>query len=147
MVQESISSKDSFLDSIDRYFGSNVGQSFSLKLNSRTTSAKNTGISYRKLNHWEKNGLIAKELKRAKKGWRKFTIIDLIWMRCAQELRDYGVSITKIVKLRAHLNNFLFQSNSDYPDLEFNVVKVLCGEHILFLIDKDGKYDFHNLDT
>ena len=44
MVQDSISSKDSFLDSIDQYFASDVGQSLSTKLNSRTTSSKNTEL-------------------------------------------------------------------------------------------------------
>jgi len=99
----------------------------------------NEKISYRILTHWEKLGLIDNDRPDGK-GWRKFSLIDLVWMRMIIELRNFGFPNEKIKALRDQIlstNNiqsisesFLFQcylSIAITAKLEINAFIFLDG--------------------
>ena len=51
--------------------------------------------TYRTINHWDSLGLLEDERK-TKEGWRKFNVIDLVWIQIISELRRFGLSLDKI---------------------------------------------------
>jgi DNA-binding transcriptional MerR regulator len=63
-------------------------------------------VSCRVVNHWESKGLIECE-RNNESGWRKFNLIESVWLRIVQRLREIGLPITKIGKIKA----FYFEDN------------------------------------
>jgi len=59
-----------------------------------------TGLSYRVINHWEANGLLA---KRNDIKWRRFDIEDLFWIHTISELREFGFPLKKILSIKEQL--------------------------------------------
>jgi len=66
---------------------------FSEKKHSKTNLSEST---YRVLNHWEKLGLI--DQRPDGKGWRKYAILDFVWLDIAHQLRRFGYPNEKIKK-------------------------------------------------
>src|ERR1035437_5383567 len=61
-------------------------------------SAKEIGINYRVINHWDEKGII--RFKRATIGGnRKFSFVDFIWIKIVEELRSFGVQLPIIKKI------------------------------------------------
>ena len=52
-------------------------------------------LSYRVVSHWEKLGLISSN-RPADKGWRKYSIYDLMWLHIVMELRSVGYPLEQI---------------------------------------------------
>lgn len=52
---------------------------------------KDLGISYRELNHWSTLGILLENNQKGK--WRKFNVIELIWIEFLKELRYYNIPI------------------------------------------------------
>jgi DNA-binding transcriptional MerR regulator len=67
-------------------------------LNEEHLSAKDTGVNYRVISHWDDKGII--RFKRQKKDSnRKFSFIDFIWIKIVNELRSFGVKLPVIQKI------------------------------------------------
>ena len=59
-------------------------------------------FSYRIINHWQEYGLI--EDKRPDgKGWRKFSVSDIVWLHILTELRKFGYSIENLKKVKKEM--------------------------------------------
>lgn len=56
-------------------------------------------VSCRVINHWEAHKLIECE-RNNDSGWRKFNLIEYIWLCIVQKLRTLGLPITKIAKIK-----------------------------------------------
>lgn len=54
---------------------------------------KDTGISYRNINHWDSMGLIRCSRREDGAGDRKFSFMDLFWVKIVEELRAFGVPV------------------------------------------------------
>jgi len=89
-------------------------------LNLRNKGLNINELSYRIINHWEKNGLVDVERGENGKGWRKFSLMDALWISIIVELRKFGVSIenVKLIKKQLQSNNSKY-AHSVYPRLEF----------------------------
>ena len=93
-------------------------------------TASDTGISYRVLNHWDKKGLLPKNL-RQNRGWRKFNFIENVWIQVIVELRNFGLPLEKIAKVYKNIMN---------RDFEYFVNKALhSATDIYIIISPDGK--------
>ena len=68
------------------------------KLNEKNFLLIDTGISPRVFNNWKKMGLLPQESTERK--WNKFSFTEFIWLKIVQELREFGLSIEKILKVR-----------------------------------------------
>lgn len=64
---------------------------------------KDEDISYRILNHWEKQGLLS-AYRPDGKGWRLYSLVDLVWLRVIYKLRMMGYPLEKISKVCEDLN-------------------------------------------
>jgi DNA-binding transcriptional MerR regulator len=111
-----------------------LGELFEL-LNEERLSAKDTGVNYRVISHWDEKGIIrfSRENKEAN---RKFSFIDFVWIKVVNELRSFGVSLPIIQKIASEIYEplpmkELFESFVNHLD----AVKDLEGE---------GKEEFLN---
>jgi len=124
------------------------------KLSDRNLTAKDLkitlGISYRQLNDWEKRGIIKSILDRpfVKKaeGWRKFSIIDLIYFGILVNLKKQGIPVSKLtttietLRLNENLYDFIpnivFRKNIYfYTNLETWTGYQIIDENESFEID------------
>lgn len=106
-------------------------------LNSRERNVKMESITYRQLNSWDKEGLLT--TKREGNEWRKFSIMDAIWVRIIKELREFGMSWEQIKTTK---KCFEFESKKcgvQMPILEFYTAFAIGGKMpVLLLVFKDG---------
>ena len=72
-------------------------------VNSMEFSKSDTNLTYRKVNHYKKLGLI--EHDSVSRGWLKINGYDLIWISIVESLRKWGVPLKKISALKDNLFN------------------------------------------
>lgn len=104
-------------------------------LNLRNKGLDIDELSYRIINHWEKNGLIEVERGEDGKGWRKFSLMDAIWISIIIELRKFGVSIENLKLIKNQLyNNDIKYKPSFYPILEFYTALYMKEQEPIYII-------------
>lgn len=98
-------------------------------------------VSYRKLVNWQEEGLVSPE-KESNGKWRRYSIIDLVWLSCINIARNSGLPIDL---LRNGKNTLQIPISGiplpfEYPQLEFYILRYLfySGKYVL-LIMQDGK--------
>lgn len=105
------------------------------------------GITYRQINSWEQEDLISGTRQNDERGWRKFSLIDVIKLQLIADLRNNGVSIKRIKSILDKISNATFTLSITAPPekirqekikfflLEYALVRVTNGEKIIALID------------
>lgn len=96
-------------------------------------TVKDTELSYRVLNHWSEVGLIQDRREEAS-AWRKLTIKDLLWIKILTKLREYGLSIEKLLKVRAAI----FTHNDPEQTLEFAISGCVAYVPMFLIVWPDG---------
>jgi DNA-binding transcriptional MerR regulator len=128
---------DAFDNGFYQYFKERKGSRISEILNSKERKVTFKEISYKMLNDWEKAGLI--DNKREGSEWRRFSIVDAIWLKIIQELRAFGMSLKQIKITKESLE---FQSRKcgvSMPLLEFYTAFAIANKMpVLVLIFNDG---------
>jgi DNA-binding transcriptional MerR regulator len=71
-------------------------------------------VSCRVLNHWELQGLLECE-RNNESGWRKFNLIEHLWLRIIQKLREIGLPLAKIVQIKP----FYFEMYNNDDEIAF----------------------------
>ena len=94
-----------------------------------------TGISYRTINNWEQHGLIDNS-RDDNKRWRKFSLIDCVWIKIISDLRCFGFPIEKIKNIKESLYS---RELGGKMQLEKIVLSFTTTEYLLLLIFMDGK--------
>jgi DNA-binding transcriptional MerR regulator len=89
----------------------------SLILNNKTNKIDRRIFSYRKINHWQTEGLI--DFEKEGKEWLKFSIMDALWLYIIDELREWGVSLEKIKKTKKSLSRFKEETGKQMAVLEY----------------------------
>ncbi len=113
------------------------------RLSEKNIKQSNIHITSRLLNHWEKLGLIDDERPDGK-GWRKFSICDIVWMELIHELRKFGFSN----ELIQNAKNDLIQRSTNKTIsgnqlLQYNVGRVVCFRIPVFvLVFNTGEIEF-----
>jgi len=67
-------------------------------LTEKKFTIKDTEMTYRAVNHWSSLGLFDDSRPKDSQGWRKFSVIDLLWFQVLAELREFGLALDKIKK-------------------------------------------------
>ena len=67
-------------------------------LNEEKLSAKDTGVNYRVISHWDDKGII-RFSRENKKANRKFSFVDFMWIKVVNELRSFGIQLPVIKKI------------------------------------------------
>ena len=128
---------DAFDNGFIQYFKERKGSRISQVLNDRNRKVTFKEITYRQISGWEKEGL----LDNTRKGneWRRFSIMDAIWLKIIHELRGFGMSWNQIKVTKESLE---FQSSKcgvNMPLLEFYTAFAIANRMpVLILVFKDG---------
>ena len=77
-------------------------KSVSRYLNIKARKLSHSDVSYRIINHWEKEGLIS-DNRIDGKGWRKYSIVDGVWIHIISRLRNFGVALEIIKEIKKNL--------------------------------------------
>lgn len=111
-------------------------------------SKSDTNLTYRKVNHYKKVGLI--EQNSISGSWLKLNGYDLIWIQIVESLRKWGVSLKKLSTLRDNLfnqNQFGSVDIAQYINKSFQeeVIGSIINRHDLFIVVfEDMTYSFQD---
>jgi DNA-binding transcriptional MerR regulator len=75
-------------------------------LNEEIFSLKDTGLAYKNLKDWDDEGLLFAK-REDKASWRKYSLIDLLWIKIIDEFRLVGTPRALIKKLKAAMGEEL----------------------------------------
>ena len=97
-------------------------------------------VSYRIVNYWSGMGLLDDVRRGKDKGnkWRKFSLIDFIWIDIMMELKKFGLPNEKILKVKQSL--FIREKDKTYfPLLEYYTTLVKVKKNrVNLLVFSDG---------
>ncbi|MDB5194646.1 MAG: DNA-directed polymerase subunit beta [Parcubacteria group bacterium] len=115
-------------------------KSMRLLLNRREYTAGETGISSRILSHWADKRILPEGsmFSGDKVDWKKFSTIEMVWLRAVEKMREFGLSLEKIAKVRTWVMQWHKESES-YPWFEYFVIKSqYTAEDFSIVILADG---------
>lgn len=115
-------------------------------LNQKEFSAKFiSGVTRRLISHWQAEGLLSDE-RTEEQTWRKFGLIDILWMGIIGELRELGLSNSKIKNVRNHLFEVVpLVNKQSLPLLEYSAIEAISYAAPSFIVvDKEGVTEIVN---
>lgn len=119
------------------YFKNANANKISLLLNDTDRKISFETISYRQLNSWGQQGLLNGH--REGREWRRFSIIDAVWVKIIYELRLFGMSWEQIKVAKESLAFESKKCGVSMPLLEFYTSFAIAAKMpVLLLIFKDG---------
>ena len=93
--------------------------------------------TYRTINYWDEQGLLLGKREVADT-WRKFSMLDFIWIRVLQDLKEFGVESEKISILKKSL--FSVQDKEGrYIEFAFWIYKALYHQDTFLIVLPDGQ--------
>ena len=120
-----------------QYFKNIKNNKISQILNSKERNIKFNEITYRQLNSWESEELLTVE--REGREWRKFSIIDAVWVKLIKELRGFGLSREQLKTTKESLEFASKKCGVSMPLLEFYIAFAIGSKMpVLLLVFKDG---------
>lgn len=94
-----------------------------------------TQTSYRIINHWDQKGLIPIGLEREGSGWRKFNLIEVVWIRMINRLRAFGLSLEQIVRVKTCVMDLGWEAEFDtYLMMEYFFLRALGSKDDPYLV-------------
>lgn len=109
-------------------------------------TVKDSGASHRLINHWSEMGIIDDSSRENGQGWRKLSVVDLIWVHILMELRRFGMPLENL-KL-AYKSTFYSPTKrkTRWPVLEVAILRCLQRNPIYLIVFEDGwcEYLFSN---
>ena len=129
--------KEAFDIGYKQYFKDIANNRISQILNSKERNVKFENITYRQLNSWEKEGLLTNE--REDRSWRRFSIMDALWVKVILELREFGMGWEQIKNTKYSLEYDSKEYGVQMPILEFYTAFAIGNKMpVLLLVFKDG---------
>lgn len=112
------------------------------EFNEKRFTNKSIGkASYRIVNHWTKLGLI-NDNRENNQQWRKFSLLDLIWLNIIKQLRIFGFPNEKILKTKKCLFPSQVKNNKLLSFFEYYVAEAFFKKTpVDLLIFSDGLCD------
>jgi DNA-binding transcriptional MerR regulator len=95
-----------FFAAIEDYCTSEKARRVSKLLNEKQFTVRDTQFSYRQVNHWETKGLFDSS-RSDDSEWRRFSIVDLVWLNVVWYLRSFGVSTSGIEEVKRSLDELV----------------------------------------
>lgn len=132
------------LDSI--LFKQDIKHNLSELINDKIYTVANTPLSYRQINTLSKDNLFPEE-RTGKKGWRKFSLKDLIFFHIIYELKKFGLQHDAF----KDLSDSFFKEPTQMGKLEINkhisdiaIGCVLIKAEIMLTINDEGKIAYYD---
>ncbi len=91
---------DAFEIDLARYTEDERMEKLKPVLRNRIYTVGKTDINYRVINHWERKNLLPDGFVNALGGWRKFSLIETVWLRVMDHLRGFGLSLERIALVK-----------------------------------------------
>ncbi len=107
---------------------------FRLAINEKKNTVSESGATYRLINHWADTGLIDDSHRDSKKGWRRLSFLDLVWIQVLIELRKYGVPLDLLRIARRAIFEVPERPAIVRPDFEYAVANCLSENPNRFLV-------------
>ncbi|HAT1793404.1 TPA: MerR family transcriptional regulator [Legionella pneumophila] len=122
---------DLFLSGVGQYLKTKKkGSGIVTFLTEKKFTIKNIDSSYRIINHWSKLGLFD-DSRTDNKGWRKFNLVDILWLRVLMELRALGLPLDKIKCSYEAIKK-------DIEIFEFGILSCIMRKSINLIVFLDG---------
>ncbi|CAN5833682.1 hypothetical protein BH23ACT11_BH23ACT11_17700 [soil metagenome] len=108
-------------------------------------------VSSRVVNHWESESIVS-DPREAGQGWRRYSLMDLVWLGAVLELRRFGVPSETLRNAHASLRGLgksVVQPGSLHP-FEFYVIEATQRVPVFLLVFADGDVELateHQLET
>ena len=85
-------------------------------------------ISSRVLKHWHDRGILEDNRPKGK-GWRKFSFTEVLWISIVSQLRNFGLDLKKIKKVKKCLDTFNSTGNQSHsPLLDFYIAHCMTSK-------------------
>lgn len=128
---------DAFDSGFYTYFSDIENNKISKVLNNRERNIKLDTVTYRQLNSWEKEGLLNSQ--REGREWRRYNIIDAIWIRIIKELREFGLGWEQLKVTKQSMEFESEKCGVAMPLLEFYTAFAIGNKMpVILLVFKDG---------
>ena len=116
------------------------------KLREKKYTAKDTDKTFRIINYWESVGLLDNNRKSGSEGWRKFSMIDMVFMHLLAKLREFDFSIQKLKTVKEDLNAVITKDRVEngITILEYAYLRAVCAKNCgntYFMLTPDGHAD------
>jgi DNA-binding transcriptional MerR regulator len=114
----------------------NKTNELSAKLNDKSKRISAEDVSYRIVNYWEKEGLLISDRVDGK-GWRKYSLLDILWLQLLVELRKFGYPVESLKKLKEKMTEVHpLKKTEAFVNLEVYAAmaitnRVACWLHVL----------------
>ncbi|MDB4240444.1 hypothetical protein N9826_06100 [Flavobacteriaceae bacterium] len=110
------------------------------KLNLQSYKVDNGRLSSRVLNHWYKSGIINDNRSNGK-GWKKFSISELVWVQIVFKLRKFGLDLNRIKLVKTHIDKYnSIDKTSNCLLLDFYILVAIYSETpIKLLVFESGQ--------
>lgn len=132
---------DQFMINLAKIHDSPNCQKILNRFRSRTITLKKDDASYRVLSHWDDLDLLECE-RGSEKGWRRFNLIERLWVQVIIQLRKIGLSLEQIKLSKP----FFFEQISHRCLLTYAeyycLSALVLGRPVKFLILEDGQAEF-----
>jgi hypothetical protein len=133
--------RETFSLNLSKTLDSDIGLGLVDKLREPNLKVSTSDTSSRVLNHWDSLGLINCE-RSGERGWRKFNVIECIWLKIIRDLRKFGISLETIEKLKP----FYFEEISKKCPISFAeyyfIAAILFKQPVYFIALPDGQAEF-----
>lgn len=126
---------DQFLNDLGKFLQAKTAKDGSLIsfLTEKRFTIKNVDTTYRLINHWSTHGLF-EDTRAEKKGWRKFSLVDMVWLKILIDLRTFGLPLDKI--------KVSFKSLQEKMTLfEFAITSSMLGKGMNIVVFSDGELE------
>lgn len=109
------------------------------KIQKRTFTVKDTGLTHRQINYLTSNGIMG-DAREDELSWRRFNLKELVFLNIVAELRQYG---TKDTILKS-LHDAFFKDMCDRAT-DVMMFVALAGEKVYLTIEGGGSIGFYNI--
>lgn len=109
-------------------------------LNEQVYKIGEENLSSRVLNHWYDSGIL-KDDRPNGRGWKKFSISELIWIQIIIKLRGFGLDLARIRKVKAEIDLYNSQDKaSKCPLLDFHIILAMKAKSpVKLLVFESGE--------
>lgn len=103
-------------------------------VNEKKFTVKDSGATHRLINHWTDVGLIEDTGRQSAEGWRRLSLLDLVWIQVLFELRKYGVPLKELEVARSAIFDVPDRPGVVLPEFGFAVASCLKAKPRRFLV-------------
>ncbi|HBD24592.1 MAG: hypothetical protein A2566_02625 [Candidatus Zambryskibacteria bacterium RIFOXYD1_FULL_40_13] len=122
-----IERKEEYHKEFEKYHSSKEYEGFWRNMRIKKFNVVDTEVNYRMMHHWGVNDLLPDGVIEGG-AWRKFTLVELVWVKAIVRMRNAGISLDKIKLAKESLIKFDKKKES-YPLLEFYIAQALSTQN------------------